>query len=75
MDQALIRRGGQETAEDNQTKISNTMTKVIAINGSPRKNWNTAIMLQSALEGAKQELNKTTDKLYQELHKLLSEAE
>ena len=26
--------------------------KVIAINGSPRKNWNTAIMLQSALEGA-----------------------
>ena len=28
------------------------MTKVIAINGSPRKNWNTAIMLQSALEGA-----------------------
>ena len=27
--------------------------KVIAINGSPRKNWNTAIMLQSALEGAK----------------------
>ena len=29
------------------------MTKVIAINGSPRKNWNTAIMLQSALEGAK----------------------
>ena len=27
--------------------------KVIAINGSPRKNWNAAIMLQSALEGAK----------------------
>ena len=27
--------------------------KVIAINGSPRKNKNTAIMLQSALEGAK----------------------
>ena len=26
------------------------MTKVLAINGSPRKNWNTAIMLQSALE-------------------------
>ena len=51
------------------------MTKVKAINGSPRKNRNTAIMLQSALEGAKQELNKTTDKLYQELHKLLSEAE
>lgn len=51
------------------------MTKVIAINGSPRKNRNTSIMLQSALEGAKQELNKNTDKLYQELHKLLSEAE
>ena len=28
------------------------MKKIIAINGSPRKNWNTAIMLQSALEGA-----------------------
>jgi multimeric flavodoxin WrbA len=26
--------------------------KVIAINGSPRKNWNTAKILQSALEGA-----------------------
>ena len=30
--------------------------KVIAINGSPRKNWNTAIMLQSALEGAKSDM-------------------
>lgn len=29
------------------------MTKIIAINGSPRKNKNTATMLQSALEGAK----------------------
>lgn len=29
------------------------MKKIIAINGSPRKNWNTAILLQSALEGAK----------------------
>jgi len=27
--------------------------KVIAINGSPRKNWNTAQLLESALEGAK----------------------
>lgn len=27
--------------------------KVIAINGSPRKNWNTATLLQEALEGAK----------------------
>lgn len=27
--------------------------KVIAINGSPRKNWNTATLLQKALEGAK----------------------
>ena len=26
--------------------------KVIAINGSPRKNWNTATLLQSALDGA-----------------------
>jgi multimeric flavodoxin WrbA len=26
--------------------------KVIAINGSPRKKWNTAMMLESALEGA-----------------------
>lgn len=29
------------------------MAKIIAINGSPRKNKNTAIMLQSALDGAK----------------------
>ena len=27
--------------------------KVIAVNGSPRKNWNTDILLQKALEGAK----------------------
>lgn len=27
--------------------------KVIAVNGSPRKNWNTATLLQKALEGAK----------------------
>jgi len=27
--------------------------KVIAINGSPRKNWNTATLLQKALEGVK----------------------
>ena len=27
--------------------------KVIAVNGSPRKEWNTAILLQKALEGAK----------------------
>ena len=27
--------------------------KVIAINGSPRKNWNTAKLLENALEGAK----------------------
>ena len=26
--------------------------KVIAINGSPRKNWNTATLLQKALDGA-----------------------
>jgi multimeric flavodoxin WrbA len=29
-----------------------TMVQVIAINGSPRKNWNTAMMLEKALEGA-----------------------
>ncbi len=29
--------------------------KVIAINGSPRKNWNTATLLEKALEGAKTE--------------------
>jgi len=28
------------------------MTKVIAINGSPRKKWNTATLLQNALDGA-----------------------
>lgn len=27
--------------------------KVIAVNGSPRKNWNTATLLQKALDGAK----------------------
>ena len=27
--------------------------KVIAVNGSPRKNWNTDILLQKSLEGAK----------------------
>ena len=26
--------------------------KVIAVNGSPRKNWNTATLLQKALDGA-----------------------
>ena len=29
------------------------MTNVIAINGSPRKKWNTAMLLEKALEGAK----------------------
>jgi multimeric flavodoxin WrbA len=28
------------------------MTNVIAINGSPRKNWNTAMLLEEALKGA-----------------------
>lgn len=27
--------------------------KVIAVNGGPRKNWNTATLLQNALDGAK----------------------
>ncbi len=26
--------------------------KIIAINGSPRKNWNTARLLEAALDGA-----------------------
>lgn len=29
------------------------MKKIYAINGSPRKNWNTATLLDKALEGAK----------------------
>ncbi len=29
------------------------MKHIIAINGSPRKNWNTATLLDKALEGAK----------------------
>jgi len=28
--------------------------KVIAINGSPRKNWNTDILLENCLEGARE---------------------
>ena len=31
------------------------MTNVIAINGSPRKTWNTATLLEHALKGAKSE--------------------
>ena len=27
--------------------------KIIALNGSPRKNWNTALLLENALKGAK----------------------
>ena len=27
--------------------------KIIAINGSPRKNWNTARLLEAALDGAR----------------------
>jgi multimeric flavodoxin WrbA len=30
----------------------NTTIKVLAINGSPRKKWNTATLLQNALDGA-----------------------
>lgn len=29
------------------------MTKALFINGSPRKQWNTAQLLQKAMEGAK----------------------
>lgn len=32
------------------------MKKVYAINGSPRKKWNTAILLEHALKGAETEL-------------------
>jgi multimeric flavodoxin WrbA len=35
------------------------MTNVIAFNGSPRKNWNTATLLQKALEGASSERAET----------------
>jgi multimeric flavodoxin WrbA len=35
------------------------MTNVIAVNGSPRKKWNTATMLEHALKGAKSEGAKT----------------
>ncbi|MCL2063580.1 MAG: flavodoxin family protein, partial [Candidatus Cloacimonetes bacterium] len=28
--------------------------KIIAVNGSPRKNWNTHILLEKCLEGAKE---------------------
>jgi multimeric flavodoxin WrbA len=34
--------------------------KIIAINGSPRKNWNTATLLQEALEGAASQGAETT---------------
>ncbi len=33
--------------------------KTIAVNGSPRKNWNTAILLENALKGAVSEGSKT----------------
>jgi multimeric flavodoxin WrbA len=32
--------------------VINTPMKIIAFNGSPRKNWNTAMLLEKALEGA-----------------------
>ena len=32
---------------------------IIAVNGSPRKNWNTATLLQKALEGAEAQGAKT----------------
>ena len=33
--------------------------RIIALNGSPRKKWNTAILLQKALEGAASQGAKT----------------
>jgi multimeric flavodoxin WrbA len=39
-----------------KTKIrKDTLMKIIAINGSPRKDWNTGALLKSALEGAASE--------------------
>lgn len=40
--------------KDNMQKLFRRlfMKKIIAINGSPRKNWNTEILLKNALEGA-----------------------
>jgi len=37
----------------------NTRMKVLAINGSPRKKWNTATLLQNALDGAASQGAKT----------------
>jgi len=34
--------------------------KIIAINGSPRKNWNTATLLEKALKGAASQGAKTS---------------
>ncbi|MCL2761094.1 MAG: flavodoxin family protein [Desulfuromonadales bacterium] len=36
----------------NESSGKNSKVKVIAINGSPRKEWNTATLLKKALEGA-----------------------
>jgi multimeric flavodoxin WrbA len=33
-------------------KYNEEIVKVLGINGSPRKTWNTAMLLQKALEGA-----------------------
>ncbi len=37
---------------------------VIAINGSPRKNWNTATLLNKALEGASSFQGATTELIH-----------
>lgn len=49
-----MRKPDQETCEIlyNETVMEEELMKVLAFNGSPRKNWNTAILLNKALEGA-----------------------
>jgi len=42
----------QETFNIIQWRIID-MSKILAVNGSPRKNWNTHILLEKCLEGAK----------------------
>jgi multimeric flavodoxin WrbA len=45
-----LRKTGEITSHINTREIM-TM-KVMAFNGSPRKKWNTATLLEKALEGA-----------------------
>ncbi|HJV66991.1 MAG TPA: exonuclease domain-containing protein [Geomonas sp.] len=47
-----VRAGEPTMAKPARVQEEKTM-KVIAVNGSPRKNWNTATLLQKALDGAR----------------------